>query len=289
MRRVLLLMIIILLLFVPATFTSEIEFQEGLNSFFGFMPAGFDFEHARQAEGYWDRPFFELFEWGIIEPEEGFFNFRMTDEYVRRAQRYGFHTLANMHSIGHGEHLNIPTFKRFLSRNNASEKPFWITEVQIEDRIDKKTPREYADSLARSYIFALANGAEKLFYVNLRLPEHLPSEAEGGPGFSDLSTLIDLSGQPTPLFYAQRTIALKLANFQKIKKIKEKIRGKIILEGQYRFINDDRVIYVLWGKGRLPSEIKGKVKVADISGSEKILTSGSIRLTSSPIFIEIIE
>jgi len=430
MRRVLLLMIIILLLCVPATFASEIEFQEGLNSFFGFMPAGFDFEHARQAEGYWDRPFFELFEWGIIEPEEDFFSFRMTDEYVRRAQRYGFHILANihpfaqwdqdlchsnlprintpmgpqtrgkpcniekyksfvirlverydgdgqddmpglkypikywevanepemqkeplvffqgspkdyfeilkatyqavkeadsqsyvvqggmagmdqwmvsfwqsvfdlgaasyfdianMHSIGHGEHLNIPAFKRFLSRNNASEKPFWITEVQIEDRIDKKTPREYADSLARSYIFALANGAEKLFYVNLRLPEHFPSEAEGGPGFSDLSTLIDSSGKPTPLFYAHRTVALKLANFQKIKKIKEKIRGKIILEGQYRFINDDRVIYVLWGKGRLPSEIKGKVKVADISGSEKILTSGSIRLTSSPIFIEIIE
>jgi len=34
MRRVLLLMIIILLLFVPATFASEIEFEEGLNSFF---------------------------------------------------------------------------------------------------------------------------------------------------------------------------------------------------------------------------------------------------------------
>ncbi len=45
----------------------------------------------------------------------------------------------------------------------------------------------------------------------------------------------------------------------------------------------------IWGKGRLPSEIKGKVKVADISGSERVLTSGSIRLTSSPIFIEIIE
>ena len=45
----------------------------------------------------------------------------------------------------------------------------------------------------------------------------------------------------------------------------------------------------VWGKGRLPSEIKGKVKVADISGSEKVLTSGSIRLTSSPIFVERIE
>jgi len=197
--------------------------------------------------------------------------------------------VANMHSIGHGEHLNIPSFKKFLSRNNASEKPFWITEVQIEDRIDKKAPAQYADSLARSYIFALANGAEKLFYVNLRLPQFLPSEAEGGPGFSDLSTLIDLSGKPTPLFYAQRTIALKLGSFQEVETIKQQIRGKTILQGQYRFSKDDRVIYVLWGKGRLPSEIKGEVRVTNISGNDKIITSDSIRLTSSPIFIEIIE
>ncbi|TKJ46489.1 hypothetical protein CEE34_08640 [Candidatus Aerophobetes bacterium Ae_b3a] len=197
--------------------------------------------------------------------------------------------VANMHSIGHGEHLNIPSFKKFLSRNNASEKSFWITEVQIEDRMDKKTPAQYADSLARSYIFALANGAEKLFYVNLRLPQFLPSQAEGGPGFSDLSTLIDLSGKPTPLFYAQRTIPLKLGSFQEVETIKQQIRGKTILEGQYRFSKDDRVIYVLWGKGRLPSQIKGEVRVTNISGNDKIITSDSIRLTSSPIFVQTIE
>ena len=49
MPRILALMIVILFLCVPATFASEIEFQEGLNSFFGFMPAEFAFEHASQA------------------------------------------------------------------------------------------------------------------------------------------------------------------------------------------------------------------------------------------------
>jgi len=33
--------------------------------------------------------------------------------------------------------------------------------------------------LTRSYIFALASGAEKLFYVNLRLPQFFPSQAKG--------------------------------------------------------------------------------------------------------------
>ncbi|MDI6689273.1 MAG: hypothetical protein QME54_02450 [Actinomycetota bacterium] len=37
--------------------------------------------------------------------------------------------------------------------------------MQIESRRDKETKEEYAESLARSYIFALANGVEKLFYV----------------------------------------------------------------------------------------------------------------------------
>jgi len=115
------------------------------------------------------------------------------------------------------------------------------------------------------------------------------SQAEAGPGFSDLSSLIDSSGKPTPLFSAHQTIALKLGGFQEVETIKQQIRGKTILQGQYRFSKDDRVIYVLWGKGRLPSEIEGEVRVTDISGNEKIITSDSIRLTSSPIFIEIIE
>jgi len=411
------------LLVLPAQANPE----EGFDSLFGFMPAEFDFEHAREVGGYWDRPFFELFEWGIIEPEEGKFDFYMTDSYVLRAQRHDFHILANiqpfahwdqklchedlpgirspmgfqtkgkpcdmeayknfviklverydgdgkddmpglkypikywevanepemqeeplvffqgspkdyfeilkatyeavkeadseaqvvqggmagmdawmvsfwqkvfdlgaasyfdianMHSIGHGEHLNIPSFKEFLSKNNASEKPFWITEVQIEDRRDKKTSTEYAASLARSYIFALANGAKKLFYVNLRLPRDIPPEEEGGPGFSDLSTLVNSFGRLTPLFYAHQTIALKLEDFDRVEKIKEKVSGKTILEGQYKFFKDNRIIYVLWGKGSPPPEIEGEVKVTDISGSEKILTSDSIQLTNSPIFVE---
>ena len=101
--------------------------------------------------------------------------------------------------------------------------------------------------------------------------------------------MIDSSGKPTPLFSAHQTIALKLGSFQEVETIKQQTRGKTILEGQYSFSKDDRVIYVLWGKGRLPTKIEGEVRVTDISGNAKIITSDSIRLTSSPIFIEIIE
>ena len=101
--------------------------------------------------------------------------------------------------------------------------------------------------------------------------------------------MIDLSGKPTPLFFAHQTIALKLENFQEVEIIRQEIKGKTILEGQYKFIRDDGVIYVLWGKGRLPSQIKGEVRVTNISENDKIITSDSIQLTSSPIFIQTIE
>jgi len=96
MRRIPLFVITILLLPILVSFGDELKYGEGFDSPFGFMPAEFDFEHAKEAGGYWDRPFFELFEWGIIEPEKERFDFYMTDRYIRKAQRYGFHILANI-------------------------------------------------------------------------------------------------------------------------------------------------------------------------------------------------
>lgn len=196
--------------------------------------------------------------------------------------------IANMHCIGHGEHLNIPVFKEFLAKYNI-QKPIWITEVQIEDRKDKKTKEEYAASLVRSYAFGLANGAEKFFYVNLKLPEEgLPTESEGGPGFSDLSTLIATDDSKNPLFYAHKNIVDKIGKFSRVEKIKEKVEGKIITEGQYKFTIDNKTIYVLWGKGDLPEETKvlGPTKVTDFLGKE-IESGNQVKLSSNPIFIEI--
>jgi len=194
--------------------------------------------------------------------------------------------VANVHSIGQGEDLNIPAFKRFLSRNGASDKPFWVTEVQIEDRRNKMSPDWYAASLARSYIFALANGASKLFYVNLRLPPHLPPEEDGGPGFSDLSALVDSSGARGPLFYAHHTIASRLDEVQTVQIISQTLRGRTIPEARYRFSTENGLIWALWGSGQLPPELNGTLRVIDMSGGEHILPSDSVRLTTSPILVE---
>jgi len=408
------------------------EFEQTSSSHFGFMPAYWDFSNARQAGGAYDRPFFELFEWGMIEAEEGKFNFYQTDSYVEKAQVQGLHIVANiqpfaywdqikchmdltapsdrkphdtkakpcemdlyrnfvtrlverydgdgiddmpgltipikhwevmnepefttgdliffqgtaedyfeilkatyqtvkqadpeavvvqggmagmmeidttfwqavfdlggahyfdvanMHSIGHGEHLNIPAFKAFLARNGINDKPIWVTEVQYQQarQTENYTNADFAKILARSYIFALANGVDKLLYVNIKMP---PAGKDGGPPFDERSALINDNGEKTALFYAHLTVANmlgKLSSADTVEKIKETVGSWSITEGQYKFTINGKVIYALWGSGSLPSAITGKARVTEISGAQREVDASTLRLSDSPIFVEIVE
>jgi len=395
------------------------------------MPAMWAFKEANQAGGAYDRPFFELFQWGMIEWQPGVFNFHETDRYILQAQAHGLHILANiqpfahwdqtkchqdlppagkpgdpgfhptkgkpcdmkqyrnfvsklverydgdgvndmpgltipikhwevlnepefqeeplvffqgspadyfeilkttyeavkeadpealvvqggmagmmevctdfwqavfalggadyfdianMHSIGHGEHLNIPSFKRFLTQNGIEDKPIWVTEVQYQQAHQTQgySAEDFAKILARSYIFALANGVEKLFYVNIKLPP-----VRHGVPFDERSALIKDSGEKAPLFYAHLTVANmleELSDDDGVEIIREKIGSWSIDEGQYRFNIKGRTIYALWGVGPVPPEITGEVKVTEISGVQRVTDSAAIKLSDSPIFVEI--
>jgi hypothetical protein len=381
------------------------------------MPAFWDYENARNAGGAYDRPFFELFQWGMIEKKPGQFDFSETDRTVKEAQAYGLHILANiqpfaywdqlagyndsqhkgkphdmeayanfvtklveryngdsiddmpgltvpikhwelmnepefqvnpiyfqgtavdyvdtlkitykavkqadpeayivqggmagmmsesaawwqgafdaggapyldimnMHSIGHGEHLNIPAFKQLLAQNGLQDKPIWVTEVQFQQarQTENYTNADFAKILARSYIFALANGVDKLLYVNLRMP---PSYNSGIP-FDERSALITNNGEKSALFYAHLTVANTLGELgedDKVEIIREKVGDWHIEEGQYKFTIQGRTIYALWGSGSLPAEITGEVRVIDITGAESVTDAATLQLSDSPIFI----
>ncbi len=72
------------------------EFWETFRCHFGFMPALWDYENAREAGGAFNRPFFELFQWGVIEKTPGNFDFSETDMTVKDSQAFGLHILANI-------------------------------------------------------------------------------------------------------------------------------------------------------------------------------------------------
>jgi len=407
------------------------DFEETLQNHFGFMPAFLDFQAAQEGGGAYDRPHFELFQWGMIEREPGVFNFSETDRYILEAQSYGMHILANiqpfaswdqeqchgdlvppdqpadphfvvtkgkpcdmeayrdfvlklverydgdgsddmpgltvpikhwevmnepefntgeliffqgdaadyydilkttyeavkaadpeayvvqggmagmmdidiefwqevfdlggaeyidimnMHSIGHGEHLNIPAFRQFLDDNGIQGKPVWVTEVQYQQshQTQDYTNEDFAKILARSYIFALANGVDKLFYVNIKMP---PTSGGGGPPFDERSALITDSGEKSALFYAHLTIAEILGEFSKndtVDILSESIGDWYIDEGQYKFVIDGQTVYALWGSGPLPGEITGEVTVIDITGAETLADASSVILSDSPVFV----
>ena len=407
------------------------DFEETLTNHFGFMPAFLDFSGAQDAGGVYDRPHFELFQWGLIERGPGYFNFSETDRYIHESQSYGMHILANiqpfapwdqeqchqdltppnlpgdplfsitkgkpcdmeayrvfvgklverydgdgiddmpgltfpikhwevmnepefstgdliffqgnaadyydilkttyeavkaadpeayvvqggmagmmeidiefwqevfdlggadyldilnMHSIGHGEHLNIPAFRQFLDDNGIRGKPVWVTEVQYQQshQTQDYTNEDFAKIMARSYIYALANGVDKLFYVNIKMP---PLFGGGGPPFDERSALITDSGGNSDLFYAHLTIAEILGELSPddtVEIINENVGEWFIEEGQYKFIIDGQTVYALWGSGSLPGEITGEIRVIDITGAETLTDAASLILSDSPIFV----
>ncbi|MFC1638500.1 hypothetical protein ACFL2R_03685, partial [Patescibacteria group bacterium] len=88
----------------------------------------------------------------------------------------------------------------------------------------------------------------------------------------------------------------KLNNFDEIKVIKDGYRenlsghqGSTSLVGQYKFIDDDRVVYVLWGRYMIPEEIQGDVVVTDIYGDTSNMKSDEIIVNDSVIFVEILK
>jgi hypothetical protein len=391
-------------------------------SHFGFMPAAFDFQAAQELGARWDRPFFEVFSWDVIEPQPGQFRWTETDLYVLEAQEHELHILvtihpfarwdqmichqdlppvegfwapmgrpcdmeayaafvrtlverydgdgqndmpdlkypirywevanepsmqkepliffqgspqdylmlleatwravkeadpqaqvvqggmagmddfrvdfwepvlaagggdyfdiANIHSIDYSEHLNLSGFRQFLARHGV-EKPIWVTEVQFGwMTVPQPTPEEMANALGRSLVYALANGADKLFYVQLRTPSGgRPGEESG---FVESASLLNNEGQPQPVYFAYRTVLQKLDRFEAVEKIKEQVEGHRIEVGQYKFMVDGRPVYVLWGRGE-PPEAEGSARMTDLLGQEERVELASITLTDSPLFIE---
>lgn len=128
------------------------------------------------------------------------------------------------------------------------------------------SPSDQAVLYFKDSIIAFANGA-KVVFIDLIGDDNLIGS----------SMAFNTNGQPRLFLTALKTIDQKLAGFSKTEKI---------TEGQYKFMVDGKIIYVLW-TGTLPSEISGKVKVTDIKGQEQTLDATAIKLNADqPVLIE---
>ncbi len=175
--------------------------------------------------------------------------------------------IANIHSIELPDAVSVvPEFVKLLSEYNIN-KPIWVTEVQHSSRIGLE---EHGYSIAKSYIIAFASGAEKVFYTMFNIPLSSPAHHVE-------AALIVGGVEKRPGYYALKTMVLKLDAFTSVEKL---------AEGQYKFMVNEKPVYVLWGPGEIPEEITGEVLITDIYGEESRVNSSTIKLTDSLIFVE---
>ncbi len=172
------------------------------------------------------------------------------------------------------EYLDVDRLMDKLSDFGLMDRPVFLTESQFggtHEKIDV-SQEELAKIQTRSYVYALAKGIDKLMPAELSA---LPIYPEG----LKWSCMIDENGQKRDSFYAYKTLVSELDFFTGVREINRY---------QYEFSVGNKKIYVLWGTGELPPEIKGKVKVTTIDGQGKEMEASEVKLSDSPIFMELI-
>jgi hypothetical protein len=178
--------------------------------------------------------------------------------------------IGNIHSINSdSEGINGPEFKQFLDENGI-DKPFWITEVELGsmDRDKEEIPEEnMSNSLITNFVHAFASGAEKIFY-----PDIMMSSDDKEPNKKS-------EPEKESTHFAFQTIVDKIDYFVSV---------EILDDGQYKFILENKSVYVLWGENNISDEIVGQVRVTDVSGVETIINSTDLVLSESPVFVEMI-
>ena len=181
--------------------------------------------------------------------------------------------IANIHSIGASEELNVPEFRKLLSKYDIN-KPIWVTEAQHRTGMthDGKdvSPEEHGDILLKSYVLSFGMGVDKIFYTSFKAPPFARAEFQQ-------SALIDSKGEKRPAYHALETLIIKMGTF---------MSAEEFTTGQYQFLVEGKEVYVLWGSGSIPDELTGEVLVTDIYGKEIKSTALSIILKESPIFVE---
>ncbi len=220
--------------------------------------------------------------------------------------------IANIHAISveeNNEDLHVTRFKKFIKKYGAGDKPIWVTEAQVGSLLGEPNDRKNFDQLlAKSTVFALVQGADKIFMIENWLfrsdqgPEMMKKDKkdDGKDYQKDLDKEdrlktkdFEAATKNNPSHQVYLNLVDKLNHFDQVVIIQNDFvqnssdyQGATSRVGQYKFINGNEVVYVLWGNAPLPREITGTVKVADIYGNSQKMEAGKIQLTDSPIFVE---
>ncbi|MFC1780372.1 hypothetical protein ACFLY9_01620 [Patescibacteria group bacterium] len=198
--------------------------------------------------------------------------------------------IANIHAISvneSNESLYIIRFKEFLEKYDAEDKPIWVTEVQFGSLMNEPNDlKKFETLMVRASVFSLVQGADKLFYI-----ENWTHWDDEGGDMKKKFNSEEFADNSTHKVYLN--LVDKINEFDEVVIIKEEYdeserdnEGATSQVGQYKFVNGDRIVYVLWGDESVPSEISGEVLVTDIYGESENINASDLELSDVPVFVE---
>ncbi|MFC1656630.1 hypothetical protein ACFL14_01525 [Patescibacteria group bacterium] len=228
---------------------------------------------------------------GMAGMQENFLDF-WTPIFEAGAGKY--FDIANMHTINTDESrhdMYILRFKTFLKKYGLEGRPIFVTEVQFGDLVGQPTDLdEFEVLIAKSTIFTLAQGADKLFFIENWLFFDTEKDPENKLKFDSKA----ITGTTHKVYL---NLIDQINSFDKVEILEEDYtknsgdnEGLTSNTGHYKFSNGDKIIYVLWGGSELPKELQvdGFLKVTDIYGETEEVTAGAGILSSSPVFVEVL-
>lgn len=164
----------------------------------------------------------------------------------------------------------VAAFGRLMA--SLGSKPVWITEIgwareALKERAAQRGSRAelvQSDYLIRSYIEALAAGAQVVMWYDFRddnVPEN-PTESSYG--------IVGRDGEPKPAYYAFSTMAHLLTGSKLVKQVHgQQDRGRAGDDDvhEYRFADGGRTVVVLW-KSQGGDDASRRVTLKDIPAPE---------------------
>ena len=148
--------------------------------------------------------------------------------------------VANFHMIRSNIKYLLNTctsLAKFLKDNQITH--WWMSEFGVDGSIDQ--PDEVAINTLKGNVIALAHGAEKTFHAVYKAP---PSIFMSMEQFM-VTAMIDGNDNPKPLFHTMKTMMEKIDAFSEV---------QIISDTEYKFIVNDKPVYVVWESNELPVE-----------------------------------
>ena len=200
--------------------------------------------------------------------DDGFEYYDEVFDYLKENNLQDSFDIFDMHTGANHDNIEeiYTKITTLLSKYGYLNKPIWSTEFGPLNPKGQvcEIPVDIGETLIKNFVVTLSIGFEKLFWRANECP----------------SWIINKDGEKTATYHAYNTLIEKIEGFNSLEKLND---------GQYKFIVNEKRVYVLWcnsGNCASPFEITGTVKVTDYLGNEEVKAANQIVLTQNPVFVE---